>query len=64
MTKLNYNAMSDNDLLNYVKQHPEDNEAFYTYIDRKRAANPNPKPMSIEEAEAELQRRVSQHQAS
>ncbi len=56
--------MSDNDLLNYVKQHPEDREAFYTYIDKKRAANPNPKPMSIEEAKAELQRRVSQHQAS
>ncbi|KAF3888468.1 MULTISPECIES: DUF6887 family protein [Nostocales] len=60
MTKLNYNAISDNDLLNYVKQHSEDNEAFYTYIDSKRAAQPDPKPMSVEEAEAELQRRVGQ----
>ena len=62
MTILDYSAMSDSDLLTYVKQHPEDNEAFYAYVDRKRAVSTNATPMTLEEAEIELQRRVSQHQ--
>ncbi len=60
MNNLDYSAMSDNDLLAYVKQHPEDNEAFYVYVDRKRAASPNATPMTLEQAEIELQRRISQ----
>ena len=62
MTTLDYSAMSDSDLLAYVKQHPEDNEAFYTYVDRKRAASGNATPMTLEQAEIELQRRVNQQQ--
>ena len=54
MTTLDYSAMSDNDLLTYVKQHPEDNEAFYAYVDRKRAASVHATPMTLEEAEIEL----------
>ncbi|WP_460205133.1 DUF6887 family protein [Scytonema sp. NUACC21] len=37
-----------------------DDEAFYAYMDKRRAANPNPVTMTIEEAEAELQRRFGQ----
>jgi hypothetical protein len=59
MTKMNYKTMSDVDLLAYVKQHPQDNEAFYTFIDRKRA-NSNTVPMTIEQAEIELERRFAQ----
>jgi len=62
MTTLDYSAMSDNDLLAYVKRHPEDNEAFYAYVDRKRATSVNVTPMTLEQAEIELQRRVSQQQ--
>lgn len=62
MTTLDYSAMSDNDLLAYVKQHPEDNQAFYTYVDRKRAASVNATPMTLEQAEIEFQRRVHQQQ--
>ena len=60
MTSLDYRTMSDNDLLAYVKQHPEDNEAFYTYVDRKRLLNTNATPMTLEQAEIELQRRIKQ----
>ncbi|WP_416212483.1 DUF6887 family protein [Nostoc sp. ChiQUE01b] len=41
-------------------QNPSNTEAFHTYVDRLHAANPNPRLMSIEEAEAELERRVNQ----
>ncbi|WP_193200462.1 DUF6887 family protein [Nostoc sp. MG11] len=61
MTQVNYKTMSDIDLLAYVKQHPEDQEAFYVYVDRKRAAS-NAVPMTLEQAEIELQRRVNQQQ--
>jgi len=61
MTKINYTAMSDADLLTYVKQHPQDNEAFYTYVDRKRAISPQV-PMNIEQAEVELKKRLAQKQ--
>ncbi|MBE9053940.1 hypothetical protein IQ243_26785 [Nostocales cyanobacterium LEGE 11386] len=61
MTKNEYNAMSDVDLLAYVKQHPEDKEAFYAYVDRKRATS-NAVPMTLEQAEIELQRRINQQQ--
>ena len=60
MTNLDYNVMSESDLLAYVKQYPENNEAFYAYIDRKRAASVNATPMTLEQAEIELQRRISQ----
>ena len=62
MTSFDYSTMSDNDLLAYVKQHPEDNEAFYAYVDRKRADNANATPMTLEQAEIELQKRVNQRQ--
>lgn len=59
MTQIDYQAMSDSDLLAYVKQHPEDNEAFYVYVDRKRAGS-NAVPITIEQAEIELEKRIHQ----
>ena len=59
MTKIDYKAMSDSDLLAYVKQHPEDQEAFYIYVDRKRTGS-NAVPMTIEQAEIELEKRINQ----
>ena len=59
MTKIDYKAMSDSDLLAYVKQHPEDQEAFYAYVDRKQAVS-NAVTMTIEQAEIKLQKRINQ----
>ena len=58
MKQHNYQAMSDTELLMYVKQHPEDKHAFYVYVDRKRAASVKSVPMTLEEAEAELEKRI------
>ncbi|MGB3649865.1 MAG: hypothetical protein WBA41_01455 [Rivularia sp. (in: cyanobacteria)] len=60
MNQLNYQTMSDAELLSYVREHPEDKQAFYTYVDRRRAASVNSVPMTIEEAEAELEKRIRQ----
>jgi hypothetical protein len=58
MSQLNYQLMSDNELREYVIYHPEDKEAFYTYIDRSRKLNPNAVPMALEQAEVELRNRI------
>lgn len=60
MTEPDYNMMSNSELLTYVRQHPEDNEAFYAFVDRKRAASPNAVPMTVEQAEIELEQRINQ----
>ncbi|MDZ8086718.1 MULTISPECIES: DUF6887 family protein [unclassified Nostoc] len=62
MTQPNFANMTDAELRAYVLQNPEKTEAFHAYVDRLHAANPNPRLMSIEEAEAELERRVNQGQ--
>jgi hypothetical protein len=62
MTQPNFANMTDAELRVYVLQNPHNTEAFYAYVDRLHLANPNPKLMSIEEAEAELERRVNQGQ--
>lgn len=62
MTQPNFVDMTDAELRVYVLQNPNNTEAFHTYVDRLHAANPNPQLMSIEEAEAELERRVKQGQ--
>lgn len=58
MSQLNYQVMSDNELREYVIHHPDDKEAFYTYIDRTREQNPNAVPMPVEQAEVELRNRI------
>jgi hypothetical protein len=35
MTKVNYAAMSDRQLKQYILTHRDDQEAFYAYIDRR-----------------------------
>lgn len=39
--KPDFQTMSLKELRNYVLEHREDDEAFYTLIDRREAANPN-----------------------
>ncbi|WP_416212496.1 DUF6887 family protein [Nostoc sp. ChiQUE01b] len=41
-------------------EHRNDDEAFHVYIDRRRAQSPKQVPMTIEEAEADFQRRFGQ----
>ncbi|MDZ8257683.1 DUF6887 family protein [Nostoc sp. ChiQUE01b] len=59
MTKLNYQAMSDDELRDWVRYHPHDTEAFHILIDR---LDQRPKVITRteEEFETELQRRISQ----
>ncbi len=59
-TQPNFQQMPITQLKAYVLAHRNDDEAFHVYIDRRRAASPNPVPMTIDEAEAELQRRFGQ----
>ncbi len=58
--KPNFQQMSIEQLRAYVLAHRNDEKAFHAYIDRRRAAVINAVPMTIEEAEAELQRRFGQ----
>lgn len=59
MTKPNYQAMSDDELRDWVRYHPQDTEAFHTLMDRldQRAKVIT---RTDEEFETELQRRISQ----
>ncbi|MCC5640588.1 hypothetical protein LC593_33110 [Nostoc sp. CHAB 5844] len=59
-TKPNFQEMSIEQLRDYILANRSDDEAFQVYIDRKHAQNPNAVPMTIEEAEADLQRRFGQ----
>ena len=59
-TKPDFQQMPMNQLKTYVLTHRNDDEAFHAYIDRRRAASPHPVAMTIDEAEAELQRRFGQ----
>ena len=35
MKRVNYSEMSDQELKQYLLQHKDDQDAFYTYLDRK-----------------------------
>ncbi|OCQ94445.1 hypothetical protein BCD64_07115 [Nostoc sp. MBR 210] len=39
MTKVNYAAMSDQELKSYLLNHRDDQEAFYAYMDRRKTRN-------------------------
>jgi hypothetical protein len=60
MTKPNFEEMPLTTLKAYILEHRNDDEAFQIYITRKRTQTPNLTPMTIEEAEAELQRQFGQ----
>ncbi|MBW4479057.1 MAG: hypothetical protein KME54_19920 [Tolypothrix brevis GSE-NOS-MK-07-07A] len=52
MTKPNFEAMTRKDLLAYMLEHREDNEAFYAYMDKVNAEPASefyPAPQSIED---------------
>jgi len=48
MTKVNYAAMSDRQLKQYILSHRDDQEAFYAYIDR-RHSRPNKLTIQFED---------------
>ncbi|AFY43645.1 hypothetical protein [Nostoc sp. PCC 7107] len=60
MTKPNFDEMPLDQLKAYILEHRNDDEAFSVYIARRRAQSPNVVPMTIEEAEADLQKRFGQ----
>ena len=60
MTKPNFQQMPLEQLRTYILEHRNDDEAFHIYIDRRRTQSPKQIPMTIEEAEADLQRRFGQ----
>ncbi|BDI18197.1 hypothetical protein ANSO36C_39990 [Nostoc cf. commune SO-36] len=60
MTKPNFQQMLLEQLRTYILEHRNDDDAFHIYIDRRRAQSPKQMPMTIEEAEADLQRRFGQ----
>ncbi|MEH1900110.1 MAG: hypothetical protein V7L04_01475 [Nostoc sp.] len=59
MTKPDYQAMSDDELRDWVRYHPQDTEAFHILMDR---LDQRPKVITRtdEEFETELQRRIRQ----
>lgn len=59
-TKPDFQQMPMEQLRAYVLAHRDDDEAFHAYIDRRRAASPHTVTMTVEEAEAFLQRRFGQ----
>lgn len=59
MTQINFDQMSDKELLAYVRTHPQDTEAFHKYMDRLNE-RPGVLCTTDEEFEAELRKRISQ----
>ncbi len=61
MTQINYDAMSLDELRQYVLNHREDNTAFHSYIDRSKATG---RMIAIDPSdpqwEANLDRRIQQ----
>ena len=59
MTDFNYQAMTDEELRDWVRYHPKDVEAFHILMDR---LEERPKVIcsTDEEIEAELQKRINQ----
>jgi hypothetical protein len=59
MTQINFDEMSDKELLNYIRTHPSDTKAFHKYMDRL-DARPGVLCTTDDEFEAELRKRISQ----
>jgi hypothetical protein len=59
MTKPNYQVMSDDELRDWVRYHPQDTEAFHILMDRLEQ-RPKVITRTDEEFEAELKRRINQ----
>jgi hypothetical protein len=57
MSKPNYQAMSDDELRDWVRYHPQDTEAFHILMDRL-DLRPKVITHTLEEFETELQRRI------
>ncbi|AKG21851.1 DUF6887 family protein [Calothrix sp. 336/3] len=63
MNQPNFDNMSDQELLTYVRNHPSDINAFHKYMDRLNA-RPGILCTTDEEFEAELRRRVQEKASS
>ena len=61
MTKPDFQTMSLPDLRAYILEHRQDDEAFYTFVDRRKAANPDRvshQPPTTPEAMEEMRRAI------
>jgi hypothetical protein len=56
MSDRNYQAMSEAELRSFVLKNPANTEAFYAYVDKVNAANPNRQPKSPDEALSEIEK--------
>ncbi|MBW4632404.1 MAG: hypothetical protein KME30_11050 [Iphinoe sp. HA4291-MV1] len=59
MTKSNFEGMSRQELLAYVRSHPQDIEAFHKYMDMLRDA-PGRVKIPVEQIETELAKRLQE----
>jgi hypothetical protein len=48
-TKPDFSSMTSRELLTYVLDHREDQDALYAYIDKRHAENPNPRQYAPDE---------------
>jgi hypothetical protein len=65
MTKPNFDTMSESELRTYVYEHRDDQEAFYTFVDRLKAKPPSavyPASMTPEEIHEAILIHVQQKQ--
>lgn len=58
MSKVNYSAMTDQQLKRYFLEHRDDREAFHAYMDR-RYARPNRQVISLDDPDWEIKMRSS-----
>lgn len=59
MTELNFESMTRQELMTYVRQNPQDTEAFHKYVDMLRAT-PGRVKISSDQIETELVKRLQQ----
>lgn len=58
MSEPNYKDMSEDELRKTLLKNPTDTQLFHAYVDKVNQEHPNRKPMSVEEAIAEMERKI------
>ncbi len=61
MSEPNYKNMSEAELRKNLLKNPTDTQLFHAYVDKVNQEHPDRKPMSVEEAIAEMERKVNQN---
>ncbi|MBD2772885.1 DUF6887 family protein [Iningainema tapete] len=62
MSDTNYQQLTEVELRNYVKQHPEDEDAFQHYLNIMRAKPGRVVVSTAEQSLAEFQKRIQAHE--